>query len=83
MSSVTDMAHYRLGYARASTLQQDETLQHDALHAAGCDRIFVDTALRQAGVPLSAGRATRTGPAGRHARGLAPRPAGTVTTPPN
>jgi DNA invertase Pin-like site-specific DNA recombinase len=41
MSSAT---HYRLGYARVSTLQQDEALQHDALHTAGCDRIFVDKA---------------------------------------
>ncbi len=44
MSPVTDMAHYRLGYARMSTLQQDEALQHDALYGAGCARIFVDTA---------------------------------------
>ncbi len=83
MSSVTDMAHYRLGYARVSTLQQDEALQHDALHGAGCDRIFVDKASGKLESRPSAGRATRTGPAGRHARGLAPRPAGTVTTPPD
>jgi len=35
---------YRLGYARVSTLQQDEALQHDALRQAGCDRVFVDKA---------------------------------------
>ncbi len=34
----------KLGYARVSTLQQNEALQHDALHVAGCDRIFTDKA---------------------------------------
>ncbi len=42
MGSATTTTHYRLGYARVSTLQQDEALQHDALRAASCDRIFVD-----------------------------------------
>lgn len=36
------MSQFKLGYARVSTLQQDEALQHDALLAAGCQRVFVD-----------------------------------------
>lgn len=32
----------KIGYARVSTLEQDEALQRDALTAAGCERVFVD-----------------------------------------
>ena len=35
---------YRLGYARVSTLQQDEALQLDALKGGGVDRVFIDKA---------------------------------------
>jgi len=33
-----------LGYAHVSTADQNPDLQHDTLKAAGCYRIFVDTA---------------------------------------
>ena len=36
------MTGYKLGYARVSTSQQDETLQLDALQSAGCERVFID-----------------------------------------
>lgn len=33
-----------IGYARVSTAEQDTALQTDALHKAGCERVFEDTA---------------------------------------
>ncbi len=32
----------KIGYARVSTVEQDTTAQHQALEAAGCDRIYID-----------------------------------------
>jgi len=42
MSNENPGGGYRIGYARVSTLEQDEALQNDALVAAGCQRVFVD-----------------------------------------
>lgn len=44
MSTATNSVGYRFGYARVSTLEQDEALQRDALVAAGCQRILVEKA---------------------------------------
>ncbi len=38
------MSDYKFDYARVSTQDQDPALQHDALLAAGCERICVDKA---------------------------------------
>ena len=36
------MSHFKIGYARVSTISQDEALQLDAFGKAGVDRIFTD-----------------------------------------
>jgi len=44
MSNEMAIGGYSIGYARVSTLEQDEALQRDALVAVGCQRVFVDKA---------------------------------------
>jgi DNA invertase Pin-like site-specific DNA recombinase len=38
-----------LGYARVGTIEQNRDGQHDALAAAGCDRVFADASRSSAG----------------------------------
>jgi len=38
----SDSTGLQVGYARVSTLEQNEDLQTDALKKAGCERIFTD-----------------------------------------
>ena len=42
MSTETSHSGMRFGYARVSTLDQNEALQMDELNTYGCDRVFVD-----------------------------------------
>jgi len=44
MSNERSRHGLRLGYARVSTLDQDDALQQDALREAGCDKVFLDQA---------------------------------------
>ena len=44
MSTETHPRGLAFGYARVSTIEQNEDLQQDALDRAGCDRVFVDKA---------------------------------------
>ena len=43
IATFSGMGH-AFGYARVSTGDQDARLQHDALEAAGCYKVFTDTA---------------------------------------
>ena len=51
--SIENPSGYSFGYARISTLQQNEALEKDALIAAGYQSVFVDKApgLRPASPP--------------------------------
>ncbi|MEE4212207.1 MAG: recombinase family protein [Parvularcula sp.] len=49
-----------IGYARASTAEQNTDLQTDALRAAGCARIFVETASGASKARPQLDRALRT-----------------------
>ena len=41
---VITFAHVRIGYGRVSTRDQHPDAQADALTAAGCERVLIDTA---------------------------------------
>ena len=56
IATVNAMGHL-LGYARVSTTDQDAALQIDALTAAGCYRVFVDSLLQIQ--PLAEGEVAR------------------------
>ena len=61
MSSENQPRPMVFGYARISTTEQDESLQLDALHAAGCDRLMIDRASGAAAPSVRRWRRCSTG----------------------
>ena len=66
-----------VGYARVSTTDQNLDLQKDALLAAGCERIFTDTASGAKSQRPGLTEALQCCRSGRHAGRLETRPPGT------
>ena len=64
-----------IGYARVSTDDQNLDLQRDALHTAGCEKVYEDCISGANVARPGTGRGTGGGPQWRRAGGVAARPA--------